>query len=477
METSRRSFLRTSGAAAAGFAISGRGQLRHSGSPAVRRFRLPLAVPPVLQPVRVEGINDYYEIDQRETRVEVLPGKRTAIWGYQGIMPGPTIRVRQGRKAVIHHFNKLSVPTVVHLHGGSTPADSDGFPTDLVMPGQSKIYVYPNEHAAATLWYHDHAMDQTGHNLFMGLAGLYIVEDEDEQNLPLPRGAYDVPLILQDRRFTPDGSLQYLPDPVSGAMTDTLLVNGVPWPRFEVSARRYRFRILNACNAKSFRLGLSSGEFFVQIATDGGLLSAPRKVKEIPLAMAERVEVLVDFSSHPVGTQLFLKDSTERSEGLLRFDIVRKERDDSAVPARLADVQEIPAERAARLRTLVFTRGSSEGPDARWAINGRQFDADRPIVAPRFDDIEVWRILNHTFGEPHTILHPVHLHLVNFQILERNGGPPLAHETGWKDTVALMTGEEIRLIARFGGYHGRYLLHCHNLEHEDRGMMARFDVV
>jgi len=477
MRTTRRKFLLMSGAAAAGFSFGGRGQLRHADSSAISRFQLPLSIPPLLQPSRVEGGGDYYEIEQRQARIEILPGKRTTIWGYQGMVPGPTIRVRQGRKAVIRHVNKLSVPTVVHLHGGSTPADSDGFPTDVVMPGNSRTYVYPNEHAAATLWYHDHVMDHTGRNLFMGLAGLYLLEDEREQNLPLPRDQYDVPLIIQDRRFDRDAALQYSPDPVFGAITDTILVNGVPWPRFEVSARRHRFRILNGSNARAFLLALSSGQPFVQIATDSGLLPAPIKVKEIPLAMAERVEVIVDFSSYPIGAQLFLQDSTGAGESLLRFDIVRKERDDSAVPAALAEAKNLSAQSAVRVRTLVFTRGGSKGSEARWAINGREFDSDRPIAAPSFDDIEVWRILNHTFHEARTILHPVHLHLVNFQILERNGKPPLPHEAGWKDTVALTTGEEVRLIARFGGYRGRYLLHCHNLEHEDRGMMARFDVV
>jgi FtsP/CotA-like multicopper oxidase with cupredoxin domain len=461
--------------------------MRNSINPAESRVRLPLSIPPLLQPVRVEGATDYYEITQQEARVEILPGTYTTIWGYQGKMPGPTIRARQGRKTVVHHVNKLSVPTVVHLHGGNTPPDSDGFPTDLVMPGRSKTYVYPNEHAAATLWYHDHAMDQTGRNLFMGLAGLYIVEDEREQNLPLPRDQYDVPLILQDRRFNPDGSLQYSPDSVFGAITDTILVNGIPWPRFEVSACRYRFRILNGSNSRFFRLALSSGQPFLQIATDGGLLPAPVKVNEIPLAMAERVEVIVDFSSFPIGSQVFLKNTPDptrdlanqgpANEGLLRFDVVRKGRADSTVPIRLAEVPKISPDRAVRTRTLVLTRSHPQGSDARWAINGREFSADVPIATPRFDEIEIWRILNHTFHEPHSIMHPLHLHLVNFQILERNGKPPLAHEAGWKDTVALATGEEVRVIARFGGYRGRYLLHCHNLEHEDRGMMARFDVI
>jgi spore coat protein A, manganese oxidase len=353
------------------------------------------------------------------------------------------------------------------------PPDSDGFPTDLVMPGKSRRYVYTNQRPAATLWYHDHAMDSTGRNLFMGLAGLYIVEDPMERKLPLPRDRHDIPLIIQNRLFAQDGVLQFVPDFLHGAFADTVLVNGAPWPRLEVAARRYRFRILNASNATAFRLALSSGRPFTQIGTDGGLLASPINITEIPLAMAERVEVIVDFSVYPTGTQIFLTDLNRQKAGIVRFDVLRREPDDTVIPQRLSEVPLISKDSAVRTRTLLFTRGSEE----RWAINLKEFDADRPIAEPHFGDVEVWRVLNHTFLQGVSIVHPVHLHLVNFQILERNGKPPLAHERGWKDTVALESGDEVKLIIKFDGYRGRYLLHCHNLEHEDRGMMARFDVV
>lgn len=474
--TSRRKFLALSGAAAAGYALGIDGRSENLPSPGARRFHLPLPVPALQRPTRSDSTTDHYEIVQREARVEILPGTKTTIWGYQGTFPGPTIRAQRGRKTMVQHINHLAVPTVVHLHGGITSPESDGFPTDLVPPGKSRTYIYTNEHAAATLWYHDHTMDYTGRNLFMGLAGLYIVEDEIEKNLPLPRDEYDIPLIIQDRLFDQDGSLQYEPDPVHGAFTDTVLVNGAPWPRLEVAARKYRFRILNASNATSFRLALSSGRPLVQIATDGGLLPFPVNIKEIPLAMAERVEVIVDFSLYALGTQVFLTDLNSKGN-VIRFDVLRKERDDTVVPQQLAQASPIPEHLAVRTRTLVFTRRPGPGPESRWAINGKEFEADRPIADPHLGDVEIWRVLNHTFFQGLSIVHPVHLHLVNFQILERNGKPPLAHETGLKDTVALETGEEVRLIMRFGGYRGRYLLHCHNLEHEDRGMMARFDVV
>ncbi|HXW92539.1 MAG TPA: multicopper oxidase domain-containing protein [Terriglobales bacterium] len=408
----------------------------------------------------------------------MLPGKRTAIWGYEGMFPGPTIKVLRGRRTTVRHINRLGIPTVVHLHGGPTPSESDGFPVDRVMPGTEKTYFYPNDRAA-TLWYHDHAIDHTGRNIFMGLAGLYIVESEHEQNLPLPKDGYDVPLILQDRLFSADGALLYEPDSVDGPNTDTILVNGAPWPKMEVSACRYRFRLLNASNARSFHLALSSGNPFVQIATDGGLFERPRPLQDIPLAMAERVEVIVDFSAYLVNTQITLDDLNQplATRSILRFDVVRKIKDDTYIPERLVETSETVNDRSAPHRTFVFTRGNSVKTEARWSINGEEFDPARAITEVKLGDTEVWRLANHSFREKHNVVHPIHIHLMNFQILQRNGGPPLPHEVGLKDTVALNVGDEVVVGMRVAGFRGRYLFHCHNLEHEDRGMMARFDVL
>jgi len=345
------------------------------------------------------------------------------------------------------------------------------------MPGQEKSYFYPN-HRAATLWYHDHTMDYTGRNIFMGLAGMYIVEGEEERNLPLPRDEYDVPLIIQDRLFSGDGALLYRPDSIDGAATDTILINGTPWPRMDVSTCKYRFRILNGSNARSFRLALSSRLPFCQIGTDGGLLPSPGILRELPIAMAERVEVIVDFSAYPVNTSIMLEDLNQPvpARSLLEFNVVRTVKDNSRVPEHLAEVSRIASDRAANQRTFVFTRGNSIGSEVQWSINGEGFDPEHAIADIRMGEIETWRLTNHSFRERHNVTHPVHLHLVNFQILKRNGKPPAAHETGWKDTVALNVGDEVLIGMRFERYKGRYLFHCHNLEHEDRGMMARFDV-
>jgi spore coat protein A len=445
------------------------------------KFVLPLRVPPTLTPVRTDAKTDYYEITQQEADVEFLPGMRTRIWGYQGMFPGPTIKVHRGRAAVVQQTNQLPVETVVHLHGGVTAADSDGFPTDIIMPGQSKSYSYMNQGRAATLWYHDHAMDHTAHNIYMGLAGLYVIEDDDEACLGLPHAEYDIPLILQDRSFGLDGNFAYDGGRGGriGAHGKVMLVNGVPWPRYGVAARKYRFRILNGSNATVFRLALGSGQTLLQIATDGGLLSMPVMCPSIPLAMAERIEIIADFSEYPVGTQLALRNLN--GEGplseIMRFDVVREQRDDSTIPEKLSNVELLDPGLATRTRVLEFGGSPSLSfPPVTWTINGKRFDPDTCLAQVGYGQVEIWHLKNRKVG-PLGMLHPVHIHLVNFQILERNGGRPMPWERGWKDTVSLDKGEEVKLIMRFDGQRGRYLMHCHNLEHEDHNMMARFDVV
>jgi FtsP/CotA-like multicopper oxidase with cupredoxin domain len=475
-----------------------------ASSPSITHFQAELPIPPVLAPTRTDASTDYFEIVQGEGEVTILPGRKSTVWGYNGTFPGPTIMARRGRSTVVRHVNNLKVPTVVHLHGARTPSDSDGFPTDFILPAQLspdaiplctsasgqrvaatgvpgvRTYVYPNDQRAATLWYHDHAMDWTGRNVYMGLAGFYLIEDDEERALPLPRGRHDIPLMICVRQFDAVGSIVYDARGHIGSVGDVILVNGVPWPRCEVERRKYRFRILNASNAETLELALSSGHPLVQIATDGGLLPAPVSIPSIPLAMAERVEVVVDFAEYAPGSQIVLRnlESTGPLRELMRFDVAGPAiADGSFVPERLSAIAPLRIESAARTREF-FLGGHLEFnlPPVFWAINGRRFDPGRIDAAPRFGNVEIWRFVNHRTPFPGHV-HPPHMHLVNYQVLERNGGPPGLHETGWKDTIRLAEGDDVRVIARFDGYRGRYLLHCHNLEHEDHDMMARFDVV
>ena len=495
---------------AIGFSSVAYDRTARAGARPVEKFRTALPIPPILRPVRSDATTDFYEVTERPASVEILPGVQTIVWGYDGQFPGPTIKARRGRKAVVRFINKLVVPTVVHLHGGVTPAESDGFPTDLIVPadfpadlpicgatpsisnllreGKSrppdfKIHEFPNDQRAATLWYHDHAMGWTGRNVYMGLAGFYLIEDPDEAALGLPSGGFDIPLMICVRQFDADGSLRYDMRGHLGAQGDVVLVNGAPWPRLAVQRRKYRFRILNAANASTFALALGSGRDLIQIATDAGLMAQPVAGACIPLAMAERVEVVIDFADYPVGSSVALQnlDTSGAPAEIMRFDVVGPGvKDYSIVPQRLAVIEPLRPESAVRTREFKFVNDfewALNFPPVSWNINGKPFDPDRVDAAPPLGDVEIWRLVHPRTIFPGLHPHPAHLHLVHFQILERNGKPPPPHEAGWKDTVKLAEGDDVRIIARFDGHRGRYLLHCHNVEHEDHHMMARFDVV
>jgi len=472
-QMNRREFLAVGSAAV----IAASEHVRQLTAPS--EFETELPIPPVLAPVKSDSTTDYYEMSQRETWSEIIPRTRTQIRGYNGIFPGPTIKARRGRRTVVEHTNNLTGPTVVHLHGGVTKPDSDGFPTDTIAPGESRRYEYTNSGPAATLWYHDHSWRNSGRNLYMGLAGFYLLDDPNENTL-LPRGQYDIPLMLQDRSFTADGQMDYDHQKHHGATGNIMLVNGAPWPVLKVAGRKYRFRILNASNATPVALSLSSHQSFVQVATDQGLPPAPVSLPIIRLAMAERVEVVIDFSVYSIGTRIVLQNRAGhgRLSRVMCFDVVRKERDDSFVPESFAESETLRVSEAVRTRTFLFEGRPTLQlpPGVRWVINGEAFDPERIEAEPVLGEVEIWRFVSRSFLS-RVMLHPVHTHLVPFQILTRNGRPPRAEERGWKDTVAVDRDEVVEVIMRWSGYRGRYLLHCHNLEHEDHSMMARVDVI
>jgi FtsP/CotA-like multicopper oxidase with cupredoxin domain len=475
----------------------GTGSLLTSAAPLPAPFRTPLAIPPVARPVLTNAAGDHIVITQRVADARLLPDRTTRIWGYDGIFPGPTIRARRGRPLTVTMRNELPVPTSTHLHGGVTPADSDGFPLDLTTPAgyspgpphlhgpgarvheASRDYRYPIGQRAATLWYHDHRMDYTAPQVWRGLAGMMIISDDEEDALPLPRGDRDLPLLICDRAFEADGSLRYpmrdmsMASPGadgtfgSGLFGDVILVNGVAWPRHEVANVRYRLRLVNGSNARRYRLGLSSGAELIQIGTDDGLLAAPVAHREIVLSPGERCDVLVDFSGYPIGTEVTLRNGfgTGPTAAVMRFVVTRTAKEDTRVPARLATVPVLTRADAARVRRFDFrSRGG------RWQINNQPYDPAGSLAAPRLGTVELWRFTT-------DFHHPVHVHLGHFQVLSRSGRDPDPWEGGWKDTVDVRPYETVEVLVRFAGYRGRYMLHCHNLEHEDMAMMANFDVV
>jgi spore coat protein A len=343
---------------------------------------------------------------------------------------------------------------------------------------------------AATLWYHDHRIDFTGPQVYKGLAGFHIVRDEVEDDLPLPKGEKDVPLMICDRAFEEDGSFLYPSvDPslrdepgveddfLEGVLADTILVNGAPWPFMEVSNTKYRLRILNASNARRYELELDpppSGEdSFVQVGSDVGWLGTPVSHERIPMAPAERFDVVVDFSKYDVGTEVTLRNRVGEGSAaqLIRFRVVRAERDDSSVPDRLAEVEPIDPDGATE-RRFRFHRGEVHGRRG-WVIDEEPFRPNLISARPRLGSTEIWEVRGNTH-------HPIHLHLGHFQVLSRSGWigrSPRPQDAGWKDTVDLLPDEEVRLAVRFDGYRGKYVFHCHNLEHEDMMMMSNFEVV
>jgi spore coat protein A, manganese oxidase len=507
MSWSRREFFRRGGMALPFLSASclrprPESRLLPSLAPLPSLFQARMPIPSVARAVKTDAGTDFYEFVARPADAQILPGLTTRIWGFEGVFPGPTIEAQRGRRISLRLRNQLPVPLVYHLHGGHTAPESDGYPTDLILPPDGfppahmhdplahvvsgeREYLFENDQRAATLWYHDHRMDFTAPQVWRGLAGLYILRDSEEDRLNLPRGDRAIPLIICDRSFAADGSFRYpVCDPqlrqapavvdeyMGGVLGDVILVNGAPWPRLEVSNAKYRFRILNCSNARRYELALdpppNGTPSFVQIGSDGGLLAAPLAHRTLRIAPAERFDVVVDFSTFQVGSSVTLINTSAsgRAGQIMRFDITRSERDDSVVPARLSDIPDPRPEEATLVRDFDFSFARLQHG---WMINGKPFDPERMDASPRLNSTEIWRIQT-------DFSHPLHLHLAHFRVLS-HGGRPGPYDSGWKDTIDLSPGQGASLLMRFDGYRGRYVFHCHNLEHEDMSMMGNFEVI
>ena len=517
----------------------------------LKKFVDPLPIPPVLKTKRKRNGVPYYEVTMKQVKQKLhrdLPP--TTVWGYNGIYPGPTFQTRRNHPIEVKWKNKLpfehllpvdrtvhgaesdkpSVRTVVHLHEGRTSSESDGFPDawftqnfENVGPKfVHEVYYYPNCQRPATLWYHDHAVGITRLNVYAGLAGFYLLRDKEEEELNLPKGKFEIPLVIQDRSFYPNGELFYptqpvhkpplklqphqpldskLPNPsvVPEFFGNTILVNGKVWPYLEVQPRKYRFRILNGSNSRFYRIRLNSNLDFVQIGTDGGLLEKSITLSQIILAPAERVDVIIDFSNHK-GQSIILTNDAETPfpngqkpsvdlRQIMQFRVKQKlsKPDKSEIPAKLSCLEQLDPKDAVIVRKNTLVEATDDFGRPKLLLNNMMWDHPHLTETPLNGTIEIWELYNTT---PDT--HPIHLHLVNFQILNRaaftgnpNGPslsvgppqPPDSSERGWKDTVRANPGEVTRIIARFGPFTGIYPWHCHILEHEDHEMMRMYEVL
>ena len=518
---------------------------------------LPLPAP--AQPISgsVGGVATY-DMAMREVQQQLhseLPP--TTVWGYGdgptgAAYPGPTLETTTGLPITVNWINDLrdtsqagdplrtehylpvdtcphgaedSAKAVVHLHGGHVPSDVDGHPEATYLPGNQETYVYPNNQDAATLWFHDHALGITRLNVYMGLAGFYLVRDAVENALGLPSGEFEIPLAIQDRSFNTDGSWKYPAVWQDMFFGETMLVNGKVWPRHDVKQGKYRLRLLNGCNSRVLTLqfcpgataqhcpgcpgmsavSCSSPAPFQLIGQEGGLLPAPVPLTEITLGGGERADIVVDFAPYVGGTSVYLQNTAPApfpgtpGEGeltdVMRFDVQAQAGFTDPVPGSLRSMEILNEGNAVEHRTLELVKGPGDAcsPFA-WEVvstdglNGAVLGSRWEDVTerPELDTTEVWSFVNRS-----GVTHPMHMHLVFFQVLDRQsfdevGGlvvpigspvPPPAREVGWKDTVRVGPNEIVRVIARFEDYEGLFPYHCHILEHEDHEMMREFHVV
>jgi FtsP/CotA-like multicopper oxidase with cupredoxin domain len=471
--------------------VTGNAALSSSAAAQTTAFTQPLRIPPVLRGSEVT-------LQMREADVQIMPtGPPTRMWTYNGIFPGPTIRRPSGQTTRITFRNSLPASfgeATVHHHGSHSRPSEDGQPDSfLIPPGAARTYRYDlverrEPEWAVTQWYHDHRMDVTGRNVWNGLAGLFIVDDRFDSSLPLPRGEFDVPLVIVDRTFDANNQIPYTFSLV-GTLGDRWLVNGNPQPHFNVGDRKYRIRVLNAANRRPINIALSNGQPLTQIATDSGLMAAPVQRPSILLQPAERAEFIVDFAGL-LGQNVVLRDTnTPGTPGnpppdLMQFRVTRDLTDTSSVPATLRPVPTFPApvqDRSFVLRAQTDSTGALAG----WTINGQRFDSARIDANPVLNTTERWTFFNDS-PQPHAI----HLHDVDWRLERRfqlafdaNGNPTVGaaipvqpYESGLKETFMVPPATGFSVLTTFTDHVGPYVFHCHMLEHEDMAMMAQFSV-
>lgn len=551
---SRRTFLKLCAASLPGWALGrklhGQEPRTVSGQPAYRtpakldRYIDPLPIPRKAAAVGKQNGADLYHIRMVEFRKQLhsqLPPTR--LWGFDGQYPGPMFDVQTRQPILVEWENALppnhifkidphihgamppapAVRTVTHLHGSKTTSESDGLPEKWFTPGKSVVYSYPNNQPATTLWYHDHALGITRLNVYAGLSGMYLLRDEQERSLQLPSGDYEIPLILQDRTLDDQGQLVYDPTFEDGKeipagiwapefFGELPVVNGAIYPYMEVEPRPYRVRILNGANSRFFNLYLNLAKHptdvpslvpMHQIGTDGGFLGRPAALNKLLLGTAERADLIIDFTGLEGKTATLSNDAPAPYPGwqmlnslhprlyeLMQFRVTRPLSAAKAfsLPAAVPFTP-LDAAQAVKTRDFILTEQlDAQGRSLDVRINNKGYD-DPVTETPKLGATEKWRFINNTDDA-----HPMHLHLVQFQILERQGfdvpsllggtlkvvgvpRKPQPNEAGWKDTAIVNPGDVLTILVRFEGYTGRYVYHCHMLEHEDNDMMRPYEVV
>ena len=495
----RRHFL---GMVGAGAALSLPPVLRDlSGASHPQTGRNRLGVPPTVSP-------DGLTLTARATPVDIGPGSVEAFT-LNGVAPAPTIRARTGDRFRAELVNGLPEPTILHWHGLAVPEEADGHPRLQIDPGERYAYDFEVVNGPGTYWYHAHTHELTAPQAYKGLAGLLIVDGDESEEFGLPGAEHEIAVVLQDKRLGASLELRYQPgmgpDMMMGYLGDTAFGNGVMNPTVNVERRPYRMRLLNGSNARIFDVGLSNGAEMTLIGGDGGLLEAPVRLPRVMMATGERVEVIIDFSRARTAERIMLRSLDFEAPGMMgmmRMMMGRGGRGGrggmgmmgggglpQGVEMDLLEfvVQDGPADPGPPLPTRfapVPDRGRITDDTPRrtfrfqsqmmsHTINGLTFDMERIDERVPLRRTEVWTFVNES-----EVAHPVHAHAGLFRVLSRTGGrgEVMPWETGLKDTVLVMPSEIVDVAVRFA-FPGLYLLHCHNLEHEDMGMMLNFEVV
>ena len=487
---SRRKLLLLGGAALGTASLAGYALLPNKAMASNHSaYMKPLAIPR-LETGQMNGDVRTFGLSVQTGMREFFDDLKTDTMGINGDYLGPVLRMRKGERVRLHVKNTLSIGTTLHWHGFNLPASTDGGPHQLIEPAATWSPEFEVKEAASTMWYHSHVMHETASQVWAGLAGVIIIDDDVADGLDLPSqyGVDDIPVILQDRRFYRDGSMPYersMHDRMAGMTGNIPVINGTVLPYLETTTARVRLRLLNGANASIYNLTFSDQRSFHQIASDGGLLAEPVELTQLTLSPGERAEVIVDVSN---GQKTMLKSvAAELQAGMGRmmgeqspiFDLleIRPKAPVNAVtplPEKLAELPAIDPGQVTKHRKFLLEMGGMMGGRG-FTINGQEMDMNRIDEVVKKGEVEIWTIQN---AGP--MRHPFHIHNTQFRILSRDGRAPSPNEAGRKDTVLVDPGESVDILVRFDHYTDAkrpYMYHCHILEHEDAGMMGQFTVV
>ncbi len=468
-------------------------------------------------PEHPAGRAPFYDVRMCQSQQRLHPAlPPTKVWTYAqgsnaGTFPGPVFYAKKGEPMLVRWSNDLprkhflpidhslcgaeienpEVRTVTHLHGAKVPHKYDGFPENWYPVGHSATYRYHNGQDAATLWYHDHAMGINRLNSYAGMMGMYLLRDENEEGLALPSDEFEVPVVIADRMLDAESQLFY---PVSGDprspwvpefFGNVVTLNGAVWPKFEAQPRPYRFRFLNASNGSIVHLNFDNKRVMYQIGTDQGLMAAPAETDMLTIAPGERVDVILDFGAD-AGKTFLLNDLVSP---ILQVSVANGVPERVNLPQKLRTMEFLNESAAMRKRTLtIHEKQDYQELPVRMLLDNKYWH-DPVSERMRNGDVEIWELVN-----PTDDTHPIHLHLVRFQILDRRYFEPFywlnehrfswssdvtpidATENGWKDIVRVEGKSVTRILVKFDGWPGRYAWHCHLLEHEANEMMRPFEI-